>query len=1198
VTGGTSGGNGGGGASTLSPMTCPACAAAVPDGARFCPSCGHLLHARADERRVVTVLFADLVGFTTFSEGRDPEQVKNLVDRCFERLVADINAFGGRVDKIVGDAVVALFGAPVAHEDDAERAVRTALQMQRTLAAMTVDLDAHVQLRIGVNTGEVLVGGLRAGGGDYTAMGDVVNVASRLETLAAPGEVVVGPATHAATREVVQYECLGEVQARGREEPITAWRALAALAPPGYKPRRAPTPLVGRDEELGVLRHALAAAVSRTRAHLVLLLGEAGIGKSRLAAELAGAARAEHDALVLEGRCVPYGEANVWWPVAEALRQACGIEPSDPAPVSAEKSRAAVVRATGLPADDPEAVRLSDGLRYLMGDEDALPHVDPARAAEDARRSLVTLLEALAGQQPIVLVLSELHWADRLVLDLVEHLLDRLRHLPVVLVATARPELEEQWSPHPTRHNLVALHLDPLDARAGRDLLTALLGEEPPPDLRDALLERSGGNPFFLEELVALLNEADVRRGQELPATLRGLVAARLDALPPAERAVLEDAAVFGRTGPIAPLAVLAVNRTDPDVHATLRALAARDLLAEQDGEFEFRSELVREVAYETLTKAERARRHAALADWLAANARATDREDEYLEQLAHHYGAAAELRQELGGVDGIPADICDIALQAIERAAVRAKQRDMHAVSIPLLDRALRIQPPGPGRPKRRVLLERARARTYLHDLDGARQDLAEVFAQIDGGHHPISRAKALLVQGHILQTEGDLAGSAASLDDAIAGFRALEDHRGEAEALSMRGMTSLFAGRADEAEASIHEALDVFRTLGATREEAWALWNLAWISFEQGRLQQAEERLDESARAFTEAADWGGLKWAHGLLGFVKFFQGKRKEAGEIVAHVLHKIAESGDRWAHGMVLVLQANIRQWEGRTAEAVEPATEAMRMFEGIADIRGQGLSYATLGRVLVASGRVQEAFALFDRADEELPPTDFLQDMSLPRAGAGTHIGDSAVAMAALQQLREAPELPGDMIHSEARTLLGLATLQSGDVGGALAHAEAAVDTAVADGGRANALALLTLCLAAAGRPSAAVEAHDRLVAVDVRTYLDSMLGLVGRAGALVQAGDEAGARAAYDEAQRVVDGTGDRVHQATVRLARARGLEALGADDAPTVLRDAQSRLDQLGITARGWDTVFRLGASGLQGEHFGGDSAGLVVP
>ena len=1168
-------------------MTCPACAASVPDNARFCPSCGQLLSSRGDERRIVTVLFADLVGFVTLSENRDPEQVKNLVDRCFERLVADVNAFGGRVDKIVGDAIVALFGAPVAHEDDAERAVRAALQMQRTLASLTGELEADVRLRIGVNTGEVLVGALRAGG-DYTAMGDVVNVASRLQTLAGPGFVVVGPATYAATREAVEYEPLGEVQARGREETITAWQAVAALAPPGYRPRRAPTPLVGRNEELGLLRRALSAAVSRRRAHLVLLLGEAGIGKSRLASELAAEADAEHGALVLEGRCVPYGEANVWWPVAEAVRQACGIEPTDPDDVSAEKSRTAVLTATGLDADSAEATRLADGLRYLMGDEDALANVDPQRAREDANRSLLTLLESLARTRPLLLVLSELHWADPVVLELVDRLLERLNNLPVVLVATARPELEERWAPKPSRHNLVSLHLDPLDAHAGRDLLTALLGEEPPPDLRDALLDRSGGNPFFLEELVSLLNEAGVlghqvvdnAMAQELPATLRGLVAARLDALPAAERSLLEDAAVLGHAGPLAALAVLASNRGDADVVGVLRSLAAKDLLHSLDeGEYEFRSELVREVAYETLTKAERARRHAALADWLAENARRTGREDEYLEQLAHHYGAAAEVTKELGTVADVPDDICDRALTAIERAAVRAKQRDMHSVSIPLLDRALRLLPPGPGRPRRRVLLERARARTHLHDLAGARADLAEVFEQIEGGFHPRSRAKALTVQGHIQQTEGDLVESARSLDEAIEAWRELGDAAGEAEALSMRGMTSLFAGQAEEAEAAIRRALEVFRSLGARREEAWALWNLAWISFEEGNLPRAEERLQKSEQAFAEAGDFGGIGWAQGLRGFVKYFKGERTEAERIALQVLDLVTESGDRWAHGMVLVLLSGVRLWDGRAADAVEPAQEAVRLFRGLVDLRGQSMAYGTLSRALAATGRVEEAMATLEQASEVLTP-GFTEDLSFIRGGVLTHLGVVDEFSAGLAWYTESKVFAADMVRSNGLAVFGLAELQLGRATQATTHLKESVELAVADGPRANAYSLLALAHATTGCPDAAREAASAALEIEARTYLDSVYALLARGFASVQAGDVGGAEAAFAAAREAVDATGDRVQQAMARLAHGLARAALGLDDA--VLDDARGRLAALGLDGAGWEQVFRLAVSG----------------
>ncbi len=257
------------------------------EGARFCASCGQPLQRRSDERRVVTVLFADLVGFTTLSETRDPEQVKNLVDNCFERLVADIAAYGGQVDKIVGDAILALFGAPTAHEDDAERAVRAAMAMQRTLDEYTSATGtAMLRMRIGINTGEVLVGALRAGG-DYTAMGDVVNTAQRLQTAAQPGQIVVGRSTQEATRHVVRFTDLGPVKARGREEPVEAWVAEEALLPPGARPGRGAAPLVGRDAELGLLTRAIDTAVERRRAELVLVVAEAGMGKTRLAEEVA-----------------------------------------------------------------------------------------------------------------------------------------------------------------------------------------------------------------------------------------------------------------------------------------------------------------------------------------------------------------------------------------------------------------------------------------------------------------------------------------------------------------------------------------------------------------------------------------------------------------------------------------------------------------------------------------------------------------------------------------------------------------------------------------------------------------------------------------------------------------------------------------------------------------------------------------------
>src|SRR6476646_2527074 len=266
-------------------MTCPACGATTAAGARFCQECGQRLVASLEERRLVTVLMADLVGFTTISADADPEQVKRLVDDCFERFVADIGAFGGRLDKIVGDELVALFGAPVAHEDDSERAVRAALRMHDTLADLATEIQTPVQVRIGINTGEVLVGAMRAGG-DPTAMGDVVNTAQRLQKLGEPGDVIVGAATEAATRDAIHYESLGPVTLRGRDAPIEAFRAIDALTPPGRRRMRQQSPLVGRDAELATLRGLTEMATKRERAHLVFIVGDAGVGKSRLATEL------------------------------------------------------------------------------------------------------------------------------------------------------------------------------------------------------------------------------------------------------------------------------------------------------------------------------------------------------------------------------------------------------------------------------------------------------------------------------------------------------------------------------------------------------------------------------------------------------------------------------------------------------------------------------------------------------------------------------------------------------------------------------------------------------------------------------------------------------------------------------------------------------------------------------------------------
>ena len=320
-------------------MTCPACGATTPVGARFCQECGQRLGASLEERRLATVLMADLVGFTTFSAGADPEHIKRLVDHCFEQLVADITEFGGRLDKIVGDEIIAIFGAPIAHEDDAERAVRAALRMQETMQTVAAEVGIPVQVRIGVNSGEVLVGAMRAGG-DPTAMGDVVNTAQRLEKLGAPGHVTVGPATELATRQAIRYESLGPVGAarpRGADRSLPRDRSAHAARPP---PARASSRRSsGATQSLRRCAASPKMATKRERAHLVFLVGDAGVGKSRLASELGEIAAGELGASVLTGECLPYGDPNAFGPIAEALRQASGRRHTASPPRHAPASR-------------------------------------------------------------------------------------------------------------------------------------------------------------------------------------------------------------------------------------------------------------------------------------------------------------------------------------------------------------------------------------------------------------------------------------------------------------------------------------------------------------------------------------------------------------------------------------------------------------------------------------------------------------------------------------------------------------------------------------------------------------------------------------------------------------------------------------------------------------------------------------------
>ncbi len=1201
------------------------------------------------------MLFADLVGFTALSERRDPEQVKRMVDRCFERLVADIEAFGGRVDKIIGDAILALFGAPIAHEDDAERAVRAALQLHRTVLTSKAQLGFDVRLRVGVNSGEVLVGALRAGG-DYTAMGDVVNTAQRLQSAAEPGQVLVGQATYRATRRAVTFRSVGAIAAKGKDAPVPAWVAEGADLPPGYRPDRHRAPMVGRDDEMALLSHTLNVAVSRKRAALMLILGDAGLGKSRLAEEAAEQARCGHDALILQGRCVPYGEANVWWPIADAVRSGCGVEPGDDSTTVAAKVRAAVATAFGRDQDDgpgnrdaaaietngdgtaegptddgtrtdakdgaADAVgRVVDGLLHLLGFEGVLSDVDSARASDEAKRALVAFAGAVAQRRPLAVVLSDLHWADDAVLTMVNALLESNARLPFVVLATARPSLAERWSPPEGEHHSVVVHLDPLERAAAAELLRCLASERLPGlaehDI-DNVLDRASGNPYFLEELVSWLEGS---RPTQVPDTLQGLVAARLDGLTVAERRVAEDAAVLGSSGRIEWLATMyrEAHGTDTPVTAALVGLQAKDLMAVEDQSWEFRSELVREVAYGTMTKERRAKTHARVAAWLEAEERHDH--DAVVDRIAHHYGRAATLTADLGGVAGMGGaitsmtgmaaapngqadlDVHSRAVRWLRTAGERAAHADTPRRAALLFSEALTILDTNPacaelGCPDDRVALLLARSSAYgeLRQMPQARADADAAREAAEAADNERSTVKAIVAVADAALKAGNQDEALELIDEALGRADKAGDDAGRAVALRIRGFAALMRNDPEAAVASLEPALELYQALGDRRGRAWALQHLSWAHFIGGRMADAESLLHDSAALFAEIGDKGGLGWAMGLLAFTRFYQGYREEAEAMCDEAFGGAGVAGDKWAMGMGQVLTASIHLWTGRAESAVEQAQGALDTFDAINDDYGRVQAVLPLGRALITAGRVDEGFAVLEKARSALLPSDSSRYVAFSAAGllgAAVQIGDRDRAAAALAVLPRSGLSSDDLTTAGGGEFLASQAL--------LAVQRSCPDEALdllrnvqrAAGERASSGytgAVAALALAAAGQLDEALASAVAVDGDERSTYLDRLWAGLARGSIAARRGDQGAVADTFASLTTSIDATDDRIAQAVVRLGHATALEALGT---PTGISssagtegaepgEAAHRFTALGIDPHGWTVVLRQ-ATGL---------------
>lgn len=1172
----------------------------------------------------MTVLFADIVGFTSLSEHLDPEQVKHLVDRCFRWLTAEIVSFGGRVDKIIGDAIVALFGAPVAHEDDPERAVRVALRMQQIIEERSDELESAVRLRIGVNTGEVLVGALAAGG-DYTAMGDVVNTANRLQSAAGPGEILVGATTFAATRRVIPYNDRGVVPAKGRAEPVHAWEPRAPRTVPGTRPGRTGGPLIGRDDEVTALHRVAATALTHERAALLVVLGDAGIGKSRIASELNALLHRDRDVTVLQGRCVPYGEVNPWWPIADALRGLAGIDITDPVEV-VEARLAALVTETADPERTArENARIVDGLLRLFGfggssDRDGTN--DPERFRAMVAEGFVTFVDDLTRRGAVVLWLSDLHWADPVVQDLIESTLAALARRPIVALATARRSLLDSWSPPVGRFDTFALNLEALDPGAIDGLIDALVGDVDIGTMSEAtrseLRLRSGGNPLFLIELLALLDEQRVAATMGatpgvLPDTLRGLVAARLDNLSPDERAVLDDASVLGRRGRIENLSEMARQiRGSGDIEASLMALADRDLLRVEGDRWEFASDVTREVAYGMLTKSERAKRHLGVAQWVEST-RPGPATEGHADLLAYHYGRAAELLDDLGTIDRLPGPVRAQALHWIDEVSARdERMRLLPAVEL-LTTQGLALAGDDIAEMRLTLLLRRAAGRINAREVTGAVEDVsvATVLAKDLGDGAALARAQ--LVEGEIARQRGHLDDARATFAAAVEGFADVGDVEGRAEALRALGMAELFAGRRAEAERTMSAALDAFRSLGRRSGEAWALQNLGWIAFAQGRIDEASRRIEESADLFEAMGNTGGTAWAHGLEGFIRLAEGDLAGADALQRRVLADAEVGGDRWATAMMLLLGAIVRLWTGRTEEGVNLATEGLDLFRAVHDRYGQIRVAWPLARGLAMRGSADAAWGALDAVDasvagdggEGVAMEDGLV-LGVARASVAVHLGQPESALSTLAGLSEIlgrqeiavllGAVDGDVdVEScvtvglqagagiDLFTVIATSLAQMGRTADASALLEMTARLLDVGAERAALNATLALVLAAEGRADEARTAAWTVLDDGHASYLDRAFAAIGLGLAAGRLGDMDAVGRAFAAAGAALSATGDRLTKALVGLAESRTFDALAvgvpADRVSTDrASEALARLVDMGTDAHGWTALFDL--------------------
>ncbi len=922
----------------LTPL-CPSCGAENPAGAKFCMECGTALgegtpapaeaapapaEAPPEERRQATILFADLSGYTAAAERMDPEAVKALVDRTLRRLGEEIERFGGSIDKFIGDNVMGVFGAPTAHEDDPERAVRAGLAMQAAMGGANRESQekygVEFSLRVGINSGEVMAGAV---GDRYTVMGDAVNVAARLQAAGRPESVTVGEPTYRATGEAISYERLEPLTLKGKEEPVPAWEATGVLSEPRRRGGRAQTPLIGREEEAGLLSSLVERVDREGRPYLVTVIGQAGVGKSRLLRELMSDLGSLADPpTIRRGQCPPYGAGIAYWALAEVLNDEFEIRDTDTPEAAWEKLRAGVTQLMSELGDESAGERNAALLAIPLGLEppEELPsEEDPQRMREALFSAARAVVEGIARRKPLVLAIDDIHWADEGMLDLIDHLTRWVR-APLLLVCLSRDELLERrpgWGGG--RRNATTISLEPLTEEETRELVEALMPSSGNGAAKvvPQVAERSGGNPLFAEEMVNRLIEEETVETATLPSTVQSLLAARLDSLDRLERRLLQSASVIGQTFWEGALATTAAEE-GIDLGRTLATLEEKDLLVPSNAsrlagerEYAFKHVLIRDVAYSMLPKSVRCRKHVEVAEFFRE--RAGERSDGVIGLIAEHFARASALGSEAGLEPEELARLQAQALESLEAAGDAAAALYSNAEALDRYTAAL------------------------------------EISESLDPG-----------VVARIGEKQGDVALRMGRVDTAVGVWeRCLSYHRSEEELARVADLHRKIGAalwHKGERRASIdnyQRGIDLLKDgppcieLVRLYEEAASLYmhtgdNMLAIYASEKALRLAE-RLDE-ARAASRA---------HGIFGRVFGRIGDSEKARENLERSVALARESDRAEAVRALLTLGYHLEVSEADYAGAAEAYREALAIAQEVGDLPSQVELHASLAQLAV-----------------------------------------------------------------------------------------------------------------------------------------------------------------------------------------------------------------------------------------------------